>query len=217
MGQKINATGFRVGVNKGWGSFWYAPKEQFADLLLDDLKIKKFIRSKIEAAGVNLVKIKRSMNKVIIEVRVARPGVVIGRGGSGIEELKKELNKMIKGEVELKVFEIKNPEIQARLIAENIKNQLTRRIVPKFAASREIENAKKSPDVKGIKIWVGGRIKGAEIARTEKFQWGSVPMQTLRAKIDYAYVDAQVPNAGKHGIKVWVYTGEKLDLDETDF
>ena len=216
MGQKINATGFRVGVNKGWGSFWYAPKDQFAKLLHDDIKIKKFIREKIEPAGVNLVKIKRSMNKVIIEVRVARPGVVIGRGGAGIEELKKQLNKMIKGEVDLKVYEIKNPEIQARLIAENIKNQLTRRIVPKFAATREIENAKKSGIVKGIKIWVSGRIKGAEIARVEKFQWGSVPMQTLRADIDYAYVDAQVPNAGKQGIKVWVYTGEKLDLDEND-
>lgn len=217
MGQKINATGFRVGVNKGWGSFWYAPKDEYAKLLLDDLKIKKFIREKIEAAGVSAVKIKRSMNKVIIEVKVARPGVVIGRGGAGIEDLKKELNRMVKGEVELKVFEIKNPEIQARLIAENIKNQLTRRIVPKFAASREIENAKKSGQVKGIKIWVSGRIKGAEIARVEKFQWGSVPMQTLRANIDYAYVDAQVPNAGKHGIKVWVYTDEKLDLDDSDF
>lgn len=217
MGQKINATGFRVGVNKGWGSFWYAPKDQFAKLLHDDLKIKKFIREKIEAAGVSEVRIKRSMNKVILEVKVARPGVVIGRGGAGIEDLKKELNRMIKGEVELKVFEVKNPEIQARLIAENIKNQLTRRIVPKFAATREIENAKKSGQVKGIKIWVSGRIKGAEIARVEKFQWGSVPMQTLRANIDYAYVDAQVPNAGKQGIKVWVYTDEKLDLDDSDF
>ncbi len=217
MGQKINATGFRIGVNKGWSSFWYSPKSQFATLLHDDLKIKEYVRKKIEAAGVNVVKIKRSMNKVQIEVRVARPGVVIGRGGAGIEELKKELNRMVKGEVELKVFEIKSPEVQARLIAENIKNQLVRRVVPKFAASREIENAKKTGEVKGIKIWVSGRIKGAEIARVEKFQWGSVPMQTLRAKIDYAFVDAEVPNAGKHGIKVWVYTGEKLDLDDTDF
>lgn len=217
MGQKINATGFRVGVNKGWGSFWYAPKDQYASLLLEDLKIKKFVRKKIESAGVSDIRIKRSMNKVIIEVKVARPGVVIGRGGTGIEELKKELNRRIKGEVELKVFEIKNPEIQSRLIAENIKNQLIRRIVPKFAALREIENAKKSGQVKGIKIWVSGRIKGAEIARVEKFQWGSVPMQTLRADIDYAFLDAQVPNAGKHGIKVWVYTGEKLDLDDDDF
>lgn len=217
MGNKINATGFRIGVNKGWNSFWYSPKDQYATLLHDDLKIRSFVRKKIEAAGVNAVKIKRSMNKVLIEVKVARPGVVIGRGGAGIEDLKKELNKMIKGEVELKVFEIKSPETQARLIAENIKNQLVRRVVPKFVASREIENAKKSGEVKGIKIWVGGRIKGAEIARIEKFQWGSVPMQTLRAKIDYAYIDAEVPNAGKHGIKVWVYTGEKLDLDDSDF
>lgn len=217
MGQKVNANGIRVGVNKGWRSFWYAPKDQYADMLHEDLKLKKYIRGKIEAAGVDMIKIKRSMNKVLIEITVARPGVVIGRGGSGIEEMKKELNRIVKGDVELKVYEIKNPEIRARLIAENIKNQLIRRIVPKFAASREIENAKNSGKIKGIKIWVSGRIKGAEIARVEKFQWGSVPMQTLRADIDYAFVDAEVPNAGKHGIKVWVYTGEKLDTDEDDF
>lgn len=217
MGQKVNANGIRIGVNKGWKSFWFAPKDQYADFLHEDLKLKEYVRGKIEAAGVDSIKIKRSMNKILIEISVARPGVVIGRGGSGIEEMKKELNRIVKGDVELKVFEIKNPEIKARLIADNIKNQLIRRIVPKFAASREIENAKNSGAIKGIKIQVSGRIKGAEIARVEKFHWGSVPMQTLRADIDYAYVFAQVPNAGKHGIKVWVYTGEKLDLDDSDY
>lgn len=217
MGQKVNATGFRIGVNKGWDSFWYAPKEQYQKLLLEDIKLRKYIRNKVKAAGVNKVKIKRTMNKVLIELNVARPGVVIGRGGSGIEELKKQLDKMVTGDLQLKVFEIKKPELKSRLIAENIANQVSRRIMPKFAAMREIENAKATGGLKGIKIWISGRIKGAEIARVEKFQWGSVPMQTLRANIDYSLVHVEVPNAGIHGIKVWVYTGEKLDLDENDF
>lgn len=213
MGQKVNPTGFRIGVNKDWNSVWYAPKSQYGDLLLEDLKVREHVREKLSSAGIDTVKIKRSMNRILIEVTVARPGVVIGRGGTEIEALKKELNRMMKGQVELKVFEIKNPDTMARLIADNIKNQLERRIVPKYAASREIENARQTGKIEGIRIWVSGRIKGAEIARTEKFQWGSVPLQTLRTDLDYAFVDAQVPNAGKHGIKVWVNQGEKIDIE----
>jgi len=213
MGQKVNPKGVRIGYNQGWNSVWYAPKEKFADLLHEDIKVREFVFKKLQNAGVNEVIVKRSMNKILIEISVARPGVVIGRGGAGIEALKKELNKMMEGEVEVKIFEIKKPEIKARLIAENIRGQLVRRIVPKFAVLRELENVKKSGAVKGIKIWVSGRIKGAEIARTEKFQWNSVPLQTLRADIDYAFLEAQVPNAGKHGIKVWVYLGEKTSLE----
>jgi len=214
MGQKVNPHGFRLGVNKGWNSVWYAPKKDFGNLLLEDIKIREFISEKLKAAGVHTVIIKRSMNKVAIEVTVARPGVVIGRGGESIEKLKKEVNKKMKEDVELKIFEAKKSEAIAKLIAENISNQVSRRIVPKYAMSREIENAKNSPYIKGIRIWVSGRIKGAEIARTEKAQWGSVPLQTLRADIDYAFVEASVPNAGKHGIKVWVYTGEKTSISE---
>jgi len=214
MGQKVNPKGIRIGYNQGWNSVWYAPKEKYADLLHEDIKVREFVFRKLQNAGVNDVIIKRSMNKILIEVSVARPGVVIGRGGAGIEALKKELNKMMEGAVEVKIFEIKRPEIKARLIAENIRGQLVRRIVPKFAVLRELENVKKSGVVKGIKIWVSGRIKGAEIARTEKFQWNSVPLQTLRADIDYAFLEAQVPNAGKHGIKVWVYLGEKTSLED---
>lgn len=214
MGQKVNPTGFRIGVNKGWNSIWYAPKSQFGDLLLEDLKVRKFIKEKLRPAGIDTVKIKRSMNKILIEVTVARPGVVIGRGGSGIEALKKEIKRMIKGDVELKIFEIKRPEAVASIIAENLRAQLVRRIVPKFSALREIDNARNTGEIKGIRIWVSGRINGAEIARTEKFQWGSVPLQTLRADIDYAFDEAQVPNAGKHGIKVWIYKGEKSGYSE---
>lgn len=216
MGQKVNPHGFRLGVNKAWSSAWYAPKNQFADLLLEDIKLRKFINEKLQSAGVDSVRIKRSMNKVTIEVTVARPGVVIGRGGASIEELKKQVSKMMNGDVDLKIFEAKRPETLARLIAENIRNQVTRRIMPKYAMSREIENARNSGLVKGIRIWVSGRIRGAEIARTEKAQWGSVPLQTLRADIDYAFTEALVPNAGKHGIKVWVYTGEKNSISESE-
>jgi small subunit ribosomal protein S3 len=214
MGQKVNPIAYRMGVNKNWNAAWYTPKEKYADVLLEDIKVREFVKDKLQAAGVNSVKINRSMNKVLIEISVARPGVVIGRGGAGIEDLKKQLNTMMNGQVELKIFEIKNPESKALLVADNIRAQLVRRVVPKFAAMREVDNAKNSNVVKGIRIWVSGRIKGAEIARTEKFQWGLVPLQTLRADIDYAFIEALVPNAGKHGIKVWVYTGEKLTKDE---
>jgi small subunit ribosomal protein S3 len=216
MGHKVNPTAYRIGVNKGWNSCWYVPKEGFASNLHEDIKIREYVFTKLLNAGVESVMIKRSMNKVILEVKVARPGIVIGRGGAGIEELKEKVKKMVKGEVELKIFEIKRPEAVAKIVADNIKAQLERRIVPKYAASREIENAKNSNFVKGIRIWVSGRIKGVEIARIEKFQWGTVPLQTLRANIDYYYLTAQVPNAGKHGIKVWIYTGEKNEVSDSD-
>jgi small subunit ribosomal protein S3 len=213
MGHKVNPTAYRTGVNKGWSSMWYATKEQFGDYLHEDLKVKEFVSKKLVNAGVAEVKIKRSMNKVLVEIKVARPGIVIGRGGAGIEELKTNLKKMIKGDVDLKIFEVKKPEASAKLIADNIKAQLERRIVPKYAVSRELENAKNSNFVKGVRVWVSGRIKGAEIARTEKFQFGTVPLQTLRADVDYIQIEAMVPNAGKHGIKVWVFTGEKLNIE----
>jgi len=216
MGHKVNPTGYRLGVNKGWNSVWYATKEEFADNLHEDIKIRDYILKKLFNAGVESVIVKRSMNKVMLEVKVARPGIVIGRGGAGIEELKNILKKMVKSEIELKIFEIKRPETVAKIVADNIKAQLERRTVPKYAVSREIENAKNSNIVLGIRVWVSGRIKGVEIARTEKFQWGTVPLQTLRANIDYCYLTAAVPNAGIHGIKVWIYTGEKNEISNSD-
>jgi len=216
MGHKANPTGLRIGVNQGWNSYWYAPKEQYADYVHEDIKLRDYVSKKLFNAGVESVKVKRSMNKIMVEVKVARPGIVIGRGGAGIEELKAHLKTMVKSDLDLKIFEVKKPEAIAKIIGDNIKMQLERRIVPKYATSREIENAKNSQIVKGIRIWVSGRIKGAEIARTEKFQWGTVPLQTLRANINYHYLTADVPNAGKHGIKVWVYTGEKFDISDTE-
>lgn len=215
MGQKIDPRSLRLGVNKNWDSIWYADEKDYVRFSMEDRAARESIKKKLDAAGVDVITIKRSLNKVFVEIVVARPGVVIGRGGSGIEEMKKEMNKIFKTDVDLKIIEVKNPEVSARLIAQNIKAQLVRRIVPKFAMSKEIERVKlSSAKVKGVRIWVSGRIKGTEIARTEKVQWGTVPLATLRADIDYTKEIAQVPNAGTHGIKVWVYRGEKSKMDE---
>lgn len=216
MGNKSNPTGMRVGVNKNWNSIWYADKDLYPQLVHEDIKVRDFIEKKLKSAGVHRVKIERSMNSITVNIIVARPGVVIGRGGAGVDMLKKELNRMIKGKVDLKIVEVKDPDISAKLIAQAIADQVSRRIVPKFTMSREIEKAQSNPKVLGIRIWVSGRIKGVEIARTEKAQWGRVPLHTLRANIDYAFVDALVPHAGKHGIKVWIYTGEKHQVTNSD-
>ena len=209
MGQKINPTGFRVGVNKNWKSFWYVPKDKYGDTVYEDYKIRRFVRKELKSAGVERIGIRRYISKIEIEIKVARPGVVIGRGGTQIEEIKEKLNKLVGAKVELKVVEVKNPDISAQLIADRVSEQLERRIVPKFIMSKELEKAVETGKVDGVRIWVSGRIKGAEIARTEKVQWGTIPLQTLKADIQYAFSEAQVPNAGKHGIKVWVYRKNK--------
>ena len=204
MGQKINPKGFRIGVNKMWDSVWYMPKEQYGDCVNQDLKIRELLRKELRTAGVARIEIKRFMSKIEVDIEVARPGVVIGRGGTQIEEIKEKINKIIKGKIILKVLEVKDPDLSAQLIADKVVTQLERRVVPKFAMSSELEKAVATGKVIGIRIWVSGRIKGAEIARTEKTQWGVIPLQTLKAPIDYAFSEAFVPNAGKHGVKVWV-------------
>jgi small subunit ribosomal protein S3 len=206
---KIHPIGFRLGVNKNWSSRWYATKETYADKFLDDVKARKLVDQKLKAAGVASVIIKRLINKVVIEINVARPGVVIGRGGAGITALKDELTTLLKQNVDIKIFEIKNPDTVAKIVAENIAMQCEKRVAPKIAMSKAMEAAKESGLVKGIAIWVGGRIKGAEMARSEKIRWGVIPRHTLRADIDYAFVEASVPKAGRHGIKVWINKGEK--------
>lgn len=213
MGQKVHPRGFRLGINKQWESYYYVDKEDYADTLQEDLLIRKLIEKKLKNARVDSITIKRAMNRLLIEVNVARPGVAIGRGGAGMEELKEEIQKISKQKPEIKLYEVKRPEISSKIVAENVAEQVSRRVIPKFAAQKEIENAQQSGMIKGIKIWVSGRIKGAEIARTEKFQWGTVPLHTLRADVDYTFLDCLVPNAGIHGIKVWIYKGEKATLD----
>lgn len=206
---KINPIGFRIGVNKNWDSRWYADKHTYADRLLDDLKARDLVFKKLKPAGVAQVIIKRMINKVVIEIYVARPGVVIGRSGAGIQTLKDELTKLLKQPVEVKPFEVKNPDTIAKLVAENIAAQCEKRVNPKIAMQKAVDAAMSSGNIKGIAVWVGGRIKGADMARVEKIQKGVVPRHTLRADIDYAFVVGQVPRAGKHGVKVWINRGEK--------
>lgn len=206
---KVNPVGFRLGVNKNWNSRWYASKEDYAEKYLSDKQVNKLVEEKLKQAGVASIIIKRLINKVLIEISVARPGVVIGRGGAGINALKEELTKLLKTNVDIKIFEIKNPDVVAKLVAENIAQQCERRVNPKVAAGKAVEAAKNTGLVKGIEVWIGGRIKGAEMARREKVRWGVVPRHTIRADLDYAFTEAQVPQAGKHGIKVWINKGEK--------
>lgn len=209
MGNKTNTTAMRLGVNKNWKSIWYQPDADYADTFLQDLKVRQLVETKLRSAGVAEVVVKRSMSNVVVEVMVARPGVVIGKGGAGIDTLRKELKKITKTDVEVKAFEVKRPEIEARLVAETIASQCERRVSPKIAARKAAEAAMNTGLVKGIVIIISGRIRGAEIARKEKISLGVVPRHTLRADIDYGFVEAQVPSAGKHGIKVWINKGEK--------
>jgi len=211
MGQKIHPIGFRIGVNKTWKSMWYMPKDKYGDTVYEDFKIRNYIRKELRSAGIEKIEIKRFMSKIEIIIKVERPGVVIGRGGEQIEQLKKRINRMVGSKTDLKVVEVKDPEISARLIADRICEQLERRVVPKYIMSKEMEKALNSGKIEGIRILVSGRIKGAEIARTEKVQWGKIPLQTLKADIDYAFSEAQVPNAGKHGVKVMVLKKKKKE------
>lgn len=206
---KINPVGFRLGVNKNWKSRWYANKNEYADRFLSDLEIRNLVETKLKQAGVASVIIKRFINKVLVEVSVARPGIVIGRGGEGINKLKGELTKLLKQSVEIKIYEVKQPDIVAKLVAENIALQCEKRMAPKVAASKAADAAMETNQIKGIQIWIGGRIKGADIARVEKVKIGVIPRHTLRADIDYAFTEAQVPGLGIHGIKVWINKGEK--------
>ncbi len=210
---KVHPTGFRLGINKSWKSRWYANKSAYADTFLMDKELRKVINTNLKSAGVSEVIIKRSINKILVEIHVARPGVVIGKGGAAIADLKKDLEKIAKTDVEPKIFEVRNPEAVAKLVAEGIAMQCERRINPKIAAEKAVHAAMENRDVKGIAVWIGGRIKGSEMARVEKVSKGVVPRHTLRNNIDYAFVEAQVPGAGKHGIKVWINKGEKLGYD----
>jgi len=207
MGQKINPTGFRIGITKDWYSRWFADKKSYADLALEDMRIRKFLKEKFDLAGLKEVIIERSVNEISIIVRVSKPGLVIGRGGSGVEEVEKELKNITKSKIKLTAEEIKVPEIEAQLIGDYIYRQLKRRLpyrkVALSAANSAIERG-----AKGVKIRLSGLLSGGNtIARSEVVSKGSVPSQTLRADIDYAQVDAHMLY-GCVGIKVWVYKGE---------
>jgi small subunit ribosomal protein S3 len=206
MGQKINPTGFRVGISKPWMSRWYSTKKEYADLINEDHKIRIFLASKLEMAGLASIDIARSLNEITITLRVSKPGIVIGKGGAGVENLEKELKKITSSKVKLNAEEIKSPEIEAPLVAQFISRQLKRRLPYKRVVNSAINSAM-DRGAEGIKIKVAGRLNGARIARKETMKRGSVPAQTLRANIDYAQLDCHT-NAGAIGIKVWIHKGE---------
>ena len=210
MGQKVSPHGLRVGVIKDWDSKWYANKTNFADFLVEDNKVREFVKKKLYVAGVSKVVIERAAeNKMRVTVLTAKPGMVIGRSGDGIESLKKDLVKMTGKEVEISIVEVKRSELDAQLSAESVAQALERRVSFRRAMKQQISRAMKA-GAKGIKIVVSGRVGGAEIARSEKYSEGNVPLHTLRADIDYGFAEADT-TYGKLGVKVWINHGEILD------
>lgn len=215
MGQKVNPHGFRVGVIKDWNAKWYADKEDFADNIVEDQKIREFIKERLTNAGISEVRIERAAKRVKVNIHTAKPGVVIGRGGAGIETLKKDMTPIVDGKtLVLNIVEVKNVDQDAKLLAENVAGQLERRISYRRAMKMTIQRSMRS-GVEGIKIQCSGRLGGAEIARTEFYREGSIPLQTLRADIQYGFAEANT-TYGKIGVKVWIYKGEILPEVKTD-
>ena len=210
MGQKVNPHGFRVGVIKDWDSRWYARNEKVGDLIVEDQKIRKYLKKTLYSAGVPRIEIERDNAKVRIYLHCARPGMVIGKDATEVERIRKELEKMIGKTVQLSIVEVKRGEIDmnAQLVAENIAQQLEKRISFRRAMKKAISNAMRA-GAKGIKVCVSGRLGGAEIARSEHYHEGTIPLQTLRADIDYGFAEADT-TYGKIGVKVWIYKGEVL-------
>ena len=208
MGQKVNPHGLRVGVIKDWDSRWYAKNENVGDLLVSDYNIRKFLKQTLYSAGVPKIEIERDNAKVRIFLHCARPGVVIGRGGAEIERLRLQLEKMIGKSVALNIVEVRSPDLNAQLVAENIAQQLEKRVSFRRALKQAIQRATRL-GVRGIKVACSGRLGGAEIARSESYHEGTIPLQTLRADIDYGFAEAAT-TYGRIGIKVWIYKGEIL-------
>lgn len=209
MGQKVNPHGLRVGIIKDWDTKWYAEKD-FADYLIEDVNIRKFIKKKLYASGVSKIAIERTAGRVKISVYTAKPGIVIGKNGQAIEELKNELQKMTKQKVAVNIEEIRRPELDAQLVAENIALQLENRVTFRRAMKQAMGRTMKF-GAKGIKTMVSGRLGGADIARSETYHEGTIPLQTLRADIDYGFAEADT-TYGKLGVKVWIYKGEVLPV-----
>ena len=207
MGQKVNPIGMRVGIIRDWDAKWYAEKE-YAEFLHEDLRIRKFIATKLADAAVSTVEIERAANRVNISIHTAKPGMVIGKGGSEVESLRKELNKLTGKRVHINIVEIKKPDLDAKLVGEGIARQLENRVASRRAQKQAIQRTMRS-GAKGIKTQVSGRLNGADIARSEGYSEGTVPLHTLRADIDYAWEEANT-TYGKLGVKVWIYRGEIL-------
>ncbi len=208
MGQKVHPHGMRVGVIKDWDSRWYARPDKVGDLIVEDYKIRKFLKKTLYSAGVPTIEIERDSAKVRIFIHCSRPGVVIGKGGAEIERLRLEVEKMIGKPVALSIVEVRSPDVNAQLVAENIAQQLEKRIGFRRAMKNAIGRAMRM-GAKGIKVQCGGRLGGAEIARSESYHEGTIPLQTIRADIDYGFAEAAT-TYGRIGVKVWIYKGEVL-------
>ena len=209
VGQKVNPHGLRVGVIKGWNAKWYANKKNFADNLIEDNHIRKFVKKELFSAGISKVEIERAAKRVKLNIHTAKPGVIIGKGGAGIEALKKKLTEFINGKnILINIVEVKSAEADAQLMAENIAAQLEKRISFRRAMKQTMQRGMRQ-GIKGVKTACSGRLGGAEIARTEHYHEGTIPLQTLRADIDYGFAEADT-TYGKIGVKVWINKGEVL-------
>ncbi|MDR1194286.1 MAG: 30S ribosomal protein S3 [Peptococcaceae bacterium] len=208
MGQKVHPKGMRVGIIRGWESNWYADKKVFSELLLEDIKVRNYVKEKLFQAGVSGVEIERSANRIKVTIRTAKPGIVIGRGGTEVEVLRKELEKLTGKKININIAEIKKPELDAQLVAEGIAAQLVKRIAFRRAMKQSVNRTMRL-GAQGVKISCAGRLGGAEIARSEWYSEGKVPLHTLRADIDYGFAEANT-TYGKIGVKVWIYKGEIL-------
>ena len=214
MGQKVHPTGVRVGIIKDWNAKWYADSKNFADYLVEDQKIRKFLKKKLYTAGISKIEIERTAKFIKVNVFTAKPGIIIGKGGAGAETLKAEVAKLIGKDVNINIVEVKAIDTDAQLVAENIAAQLERRISFRKAMKQCMQKAMKSGAL-GIKTAVSGRLGGADMARTEFYKEGTIPLQTLRADIDYGFAEADT-TYGKIGVKVWVYNGEVLPTKKVE-
>ena len=209
MGQKVNPHGARVGVIYDWSTRWYAGKKDFANNLVEDFKLRKMLKEKYYSTGISHIDIERTAQTITVNIFTAKPGMIIGRGGAGIEELKRNITEFLGRPCHINVMEIKQPDADAQLVAENIAQQLEKRISFRRAMKQAQQRSMKLPGVKGIKPSVSGRLGGADIARSEHYHEGSIPLQTLRANIDYGFAEAKT-TYGRLGIKVWIYKGQIL-------
>ncbi len=207
MGQKVSPIGFRIGVIRDWDARWFASKN-YKELLHEDLEIRKYVQKKLEGASISKIEIERAANNLRINIHTAKPGMVIGRGGTGVEELRKQLETMTDKKVHLNIIEIKKPELDAFLVAESVASQLERRIAFRRAMKQAVFRTMRN-GAKGVKIACSGRLGGSEMARDESYHEGTVPLQTLRADIDYGFVEAKT-TYGRIGVKVWIYKGQIL-------
>tara|TARA_Y100000590_G_scaffold368726_1_gene429529 strand:+ start:818 stop:1507 length:690 start_codon:yes stop_codon:yes gene_type:complete len=211
MGQKVNPIGLRLGINRGWDSVWFAKKREYGKFLIEDYKIREYIKNNVVNSGVSQVMIERTAKKCIVSIYTSRPGFVIGKKGSDVDKIKKNLSKISSTEVSLNIKEVKKPELNSYLVAENIAQQLVKRIAFRKAMKRAMQSALRL-GAKGIRVCVAGRLAGNEIARTEWLREGSVPLHTFRADVDYAEAEA-LTTYGIIGVKVWIYKGEILAKD----